>query len=153
MAEDRIQEPLGVLISLLHRMHYATMSKKMQNYGLSAGQFFTLAFLSRNQETDEKSMVMHYHMSKGTISTNVKILEKEGFVKKIRNPENQSSVKISLTEKGEKTVPEVISADKKWENFLFHGIKKEEKEIFMKIFKQVALNSLELYRKETEKNE
>lgn len=153
MVREKIQEPLGVFVSLLHRMHYVTINKKIQKYGLSAGQFFTFGFLLMNKDTDEKSMAMHYQMSKGTISRNIKILEKEGFVNKIRNPENQSSVKVSLTEKGEKIAPELIQIDKEWENAIFQGIKKDEKELFIKIFEKVANNSLELYQKEVENNE
>lgn len=93
---------------------YATkekVSKRVEELGLTQHQAQILGFLYGNPEYDTVSALSaHLHISKGSLSLMLSKLQAGGFVQKkaAKDGDDGRKIYISLTEKGESAVREII---------------------------------------------
>ena len=93
---------------------YATegkVAKRMEELGLTRHQLDVIGFLYTNPELDTVSALSsHLHISKGSLSLMLSKLQAGGFVQKkaARDGDDGRKIYISLTEKGEAAVLEMI---------------------------------------------
>lgn len=133
--------PLGAIVSVIHRTHYIVLNNRMKEFGLTAGQLFTLVYLAHKQGDTQDAMATFFHIDKGTVARTTKKLEKKGFIRRITDPSDRRAVKIFLTDAGEAVVPEVIRIDSEWETAAFQGLSTRERAEARSLLIRIAENS------------
>jgi len=135
--------PLGAFISITYRSHFVWINNRMKELGLSAGQFFVLMVLSRHQGVTQDALAWQLLIDKGSIARAVTVLESKGFVKRITDESNRRAVRIHLTDKGERLIPEIFTIDREMEEASLSGLKEEEKTQARALLRKIAQNSYE----------
>jgi DNA-binding MarR family transcriptional regulator len=133
--------PLGAIVSVIHRTHYIVLNNRMKELGLSAGQLFTLVYLSKKQGVTQDAMATFFHIDKATIARTMKKLEDRGFIRRITDQNDRRAVQIFLTESGSEIVPEVIRIDREWEAGALNGLNSQEQEQARSLLVRIAENS------------
>ncbi|MGE4519544.1 MAG: MarR family winged helix-turn-helix transcriptional regulator [Desulfobacteraceae bacterium] len=72
----------------------------VEGTGLTLAQTHTLEILGAGDSIKMKELALKMGVTTGTLTVMIDTLEKKGFVKRTRNPEDRRSYVIMLTEKG-----------------------------------------------------
>lgn len=136
--------PLKGLLSIIVRNHFIFMNRELKHLNLTEGQVPYLVALSKNEQLTQDDLAKMFHIDKGTIARTIQKLEGKELVQRLHDPVNRRRYRLSLTEKGEEIVPEILHAEKKWENILFKDFSDKESSLLVKNVATLAKNSLEL---------
>jgi DNA-binding MarR family transcriptional regulator len=147
---DNSKIPLGLLVSMIHRTRMMYLNDKMSDLDISAGQFPFILILSEEEGITQEEMAAHFHIDKGTVARALKKLEDNEYLFRKIDSENRRRYLIYLTEKGRKSVPQIINIDNEWEDNLCSKFSEFEYEKLFDILKILAVNSLENVNKNGE---
>jgi MarR family transcriptional regulator, temperature-dependent positive regulator of motility len=130
------------------------LNDRMSDLDISAGQFPFILVLSEEEGITQEEMAAHFHIDKGTVARALRKLEDNEYLFRKVDTENRRRYFIYLTEKGRKTIPQIINIDNEWEDNLCSKFSEEEYNKLFDTLKVLAVNSLEKVNKNGEnKNE
>ncbi len=115
---------------------------------LTEGQVPYLVALSKEEQLTQDDLAKMFHIDKGTIARSIQKLEDKKLVRRVQDHVNRRRYILYLTEKGEDTIPEIIDAEKKWEDTIFKDFSEEERSLLIEGVKSLAKNSLEISKRE-----
>ena len=105
---DALKLPVGHYISTIFRVQTLYLTRKLERFNINPTQLHFLFEIKYNHEINQDRIASNCSMNKGAVARSIKKLEdNELIVRKIDN-NNRRQNKISLTEKGEKTLEESI---------------------------------------------
>ena len=123
--------PTSPFISVIYREHGKYINEKVKDEDLSFGLYPLLIHIYKQEE-----IAKEMHLNESTITRNLRKLEAKGFIEKTKDKRKK---RISVTEKGRKTVEKAMDYDEKWDEEIKKNLTDEEyvmfKEILMKICK------------------
>lgn len=143
--------PLGAFIAITYRSNFVKINNKMKELDLSAGQFFVLLILSREQGLTQDTLAWRLLIDKGSIARAVNVLEENGYVKRVTDENNRRAVRIYFTEKGEQLVPEISKIERELEEGIFSLLSEEEKAQARVLLCKIAQGSYESAYEDDEK--
>jgi DNA-binding MarR family transcriptional regulator len=152
LENDVSEIPLGLLISITHRMHMVYLNGEMKDYDITAGQFPFLIGLYHKEGVTQDDMATHFHMDKGTVARALKKLEDNEFICRKIDPENRRRYLLYLTLKGKQIIPKIKSIDQEWEKSINANFSQVEKQNLTNIMQKMALISLEKAQKNGDNN-
>lgn len=109
----------------------------IRSSGLTTSQFAVLEVLYSKGDLKICQIIDSILTTSGNITVIIKNLEKEGFIKKLKDPEDSRAVLISLTENGKEVIEDILP--KHFENIknIFSVLDEEEKEQLIKILSKI----------------
>jgi MarR family transcriptional regulator, temperature-dependent positive regulator of motility len=140
---DNSKIPLGLLVSMIHRMRMIYLNDRMRHMDITAGQFPFIIVLSQEEGITQEELAAHFHIDKGTVARALRKLEDNEYLFRKVDAKNRRRYLIYLTEKGRSAVPHIINIDKEWENSMCSKFSEEEYHNLFDILKVLAVNSLE----------
>lgn len=133
--------PFGALVSITTRARSVFLTTRLRPLGLSAGQFPVLMLLGRVQNIIQDDLVRHYRLDKGTIARSVKKLEDAGYIKRTVDPGNRRAVRLFLTKKGDRVIPQLRAIDREWEERICAGLDDHAQQSLALLMHTVTRNS------------
>lgn len=118
----------GKFISYLHRYGQIYIDKKIEPYGIGSGQFSFLVRLYHEDGVNQESLSNYLMIDKATTTRAIKKLFDEGYVIRKTDEKDKRSYLIFLTDKAKELEPEMKKIASEWENILFSGFDKNERE-------------------------
>ena len=146
--------PFKGLASIILRNHFIFMNRELKHMNLTEGQVPCLIALSHQPGTTQDDLAKMFHIDKGTIARAIQKLEDKALVRRIQDPENRRRYLLYLNKSGEEIIPQILLAERKWENNIFKGFSQEERSQMIEGMRRLAENSLEISKnrfKESEK--
>lgn len=135
-------EHMGGYISYLYRMSQCYVNKKLEPYHIGSGQFHYLLILYKKDGISQEYLSEEFKIDKATTGRAIKKLVEEGYVNRIRDPEDKRSYKIYLTQKGHSIKLVIMKVLKEWNDLLLEDIDEEEKQagilVLQKMFKNIG---------------
>lgn len=141
------------LVSIIVRNHFIFMNRELKHLNLTEGQVPCLMVLSYKQGVTQDDLAKMLHIDKGTIARTIQKLEEKGLVRRVQDPVNRRRYRLSMTEKGEEVIPEIIRVEGEWENIIFKGLSDEERTQLVVSVKKLANNSLEISKNRFKESE
>lgn len=86
-------------ISIIYRKMNSMTNSKLSNYKLSSSKTMFLFCIYDNKILSQSEICHELDMDKSAVAKMIMRLEKDGFIKKTKNPDDTRSVLISLTKK------------------------------------------------------
>ncbi|MCC7551975.1 MAG: MarR family transcriptional regulator [Methanobacterium sp.] len=136
--------PFKGLLSIIVRNHFIFMNRELKHLNLTEGQVPYLMALSKKPGITQDDLARMFYIDKGTIARSIQKLEDKELVQRVQDPVNRRRYKLSLTEKGEGIIPEILRAEKKWEDTIFKDFSGEKRSLLVEGVKVLAKNSLEI---------
>jgi MarR family transcriptional regulator, transcriptional regulator for hemolysin len=131
---------IGRLISILHRASQMYFQRESLPLGLPHGQFHALHFIAQNEGLPQSQIQTHFELDKGSVSSLMKGLEKNGFIERRPDELDKRSAKIYLTAKARKQLPAINKVFKQWTCQLLAGFSDEEKETLFDYMERMMAN-------------
>lgn len=140
--------PVGKLISMIARGHAIYLNHHVEDLGITATQIHLLYEISDQCDINQERISRRCNINKGAVARSIRKLEDKGFVTRQVDENNRRQKKVSLTEKGEKTLIKAKKILNQWEDEVILDKGYIEKELLQKILKGIAVKTIELNEKE-----
>ena len=123
-------------------------SSVFRNFGLSFPQYNVLRVLDASQNGQNKiSDVSRIMLVPGANITGLaKRLEKDGFIIKKSNPDDDRVTLLEITPKGKKTLQNIEKEKNQWLELMMHDLSKKEKVALLDMVKQILKNGMMLQK-------
>ncbi|MEC0238881.1 MarR family transcriptional regulator [Paenibacillus dokdonensis] len=100
------KEPIGKLISYIHRSNQKILAKHLAPYGIgSGGQHSFLKVVLRRPGINQDQLTQELKFDKATTARSVKQLEQSGYIERIPDPEDRRSLLLHPTPKAKEFEP------------------------------------------------
>jgi DNA-binding MarR family transcriptional regulator len=117
---------LARLISLIGRGTQIYFDRELKPQGIRAGQLRILMALHQKDGVNQEYIRQLSHLDKATIAKAIKPLIDEGYIERKKNKLDKRTYQLSLTKKGQRSIPEVKRAIRSWTDVLTLGFSDEE---------------------------
>lgn len=119
-------------------------SSVFRNFGLSFPQYNVLRVLDASKNGQNKiSDVSRIMLVPGANITGLaKRLEKDGFIIKKSNPEDERVTLLEITPKGKKTLQNIEKEKNHWLELMIKNISKKEKVALLEMVKRILKNGM-----------
>jgi len=148
--ENNIQErSAGRIIDELSRAAHVYFHSEFQNHSIGHAQIKTLLHISRNEGLSQLDLSETLRLDKSSVTSQLQILEKNGFI--IRQPSKKDGRKhcIMLTNKTHELLEPLKQVFSSWTTTLlkgFNDVEKEELFLYLERMQHNAREKLELIK-------
>ena len=136
MNANRLYQNLPRLYDAMRKL----LGDKKEACGLTRGQPRILVYLFHHDGCMQKDFCREYSLEASTVSNLLVAMEKDGLLRRERNPSTSRIVNVYITEKGKQVQHNLEPVYDKLEDIAFEGISEEEKEHFLMILKTITKN-------------
>lgn len=121
----------GKIIGELSRAGQVYLQNEFSQYNIGFAQVRTLMFLIQNPGRTQNELVEYGNLDKSSITSQLKILERNGYITKQKSEQDARKHIVDVTDKTKALLPELKRVFNSWTNRLLDGFSDEEKdEIF-----------------------
>ena len=135
--------PIGKLISIIARGHNIYLNHNLKDLDITATQMHLLYEISNQDNINQENIALRCNINKGAVARSIRKLEEKGLVEREIDTENRRQNKVSLTEKGRKTLYQSSKIFNNWELEVFSD-NEAEKQALQKTLKEIAIRTIEL---------
>ncbi|MBR4447953.1 MarR family winged helix-turn-helix transcriptional regulator [Methanobrevibacter sp.] len=135
--------PIAKLITIIARGQTTYLNHELKDLDINSTQLHLLFEISNRNDLNQEMISSGCSIDKGAVARSVKKLEEKGLVSRKVDEDNRRQNKISLTQKGRKTLDESIGLLNKFEEELIDE-SIIEKELLQKALKEIAIRTMEL---------
>ena len=122
---------LGRLIGILYRQSTTYFQKEFKTFGLGHSQGKVLRFIDLNGKVLPKQIAEYYNLDKGSVTSLIKSLEKNGFLERESHPTDNRCFYLTLSSKAKEIMPELNQIFENWASKLVSDFSDEEKNLLI----------------------
>lgn len=139
------REPIGQLISQLHRQNQKLLVKELFPYGIgSGGQHSFLKLILNRPGITQDQMTNEMKFDKATTARSVKLLEQAGYIERRTDSKDRRSFLVYPTPKALEFAPVLQSVLAELNRKLTSGLTGEEVDLLIALLQKVNKNSQNL---------
>ena len=112
----------------------------MKEYGLRPVELDILEFITRENLTTAKEIMLRRHISKSHISKSLEHLLEKGLIRMTEDKKDHRNMRIELTAESYEVINRVNSVYEECRNILLEGISDKELHIFRKVIHKMNNN-------------
>lgn len=131
-------------ISILYRHAQVYIAKRLKSHHIGSGQYGFLFVLYKNNGIIQENLTEILHMDKATTSRALAKLETEGYVQRIVDTNDKRALRLYLTDQAKEIMPTIEKAISDWNDLVTTGLEDTEKEITLKLLRQMAMNTCDI---------
>ena len=121
----------GKIISELSKAAHVYLHAEFREYSIGHAQVKTLLFLSENEGVSQLELSRQFNLEKSSITSQLKILEKNGYITRSRSGEDGRMLKLYITEKTRGILKILKEIFHSWTEVLLDGFGAEEKAVLL----------------------
>lgn len=106
------------LIKEIQEEHQHYLKEEIDKYEISYEQLKLLLAIKNNPKVNQKDLSEIYNINESSITRSIRKLEKNKYINRIPNHENQRKKDLILTQKSEETLNSLIKHENNWTNIL-----------------------------------
>lgn len=135
-------EYLGKSIARIHKMSMMYLSKQFSRFNIGSGQCFFLVKIYNNPGITQEELASSMFFDKGTTARAIKVLEDNGYVKRVKREDDKRAYSVIATEKAESIKKDVYSILDSWEETLKGCFTIDEGEQFIRLLNKLKDSDL-----------
>ena len=139
---------IAKLINMIARGQSIYLNHQLEDFGINETQLHLLFEISHHENLNQETIACRCNINKGAVARSIKKLEDRGFVTRTIDEKNRRQNKVSLTQKGEKTLSDAISVLNKWEDEVIKKKGYVDREVLQLVLKEMVIKTIELNEKE-----
>jgi DNA-binding MarR family transcriptional regulator len=120
------------------------ISSQVEKYGIKQGQYEYFLLIYSSPGINQLELARLKNVGKASVTKALKILEEDGFIKRVTDKNDRRNILCFITEKGEAIVEDLINVKRNVEEELFKGFNEEDKDIFYEYLSLFHKNSVAL---------
>ncbi|MDO5517233.1 MAG: MarR family transcriptional regulator [Clostridium sp.] len=140
LAEEH--EYIGKSIAKIHKMSMMYLSKSFSKFNIGSGQCFFLVKVYNNPGITQEELASSMNLDKGTTARAIKILEDNGYIKRVKRDDDKRAYNVIATEKAESIKKDVYLILDSWEEALKGCFTIDEGEQFIRLLNKLKDSDL-----------
>ena len=120
------------------------IGSQIEKYGIKQGQYEYFLLISKAPGINQLELARLKNVGKASVTKALKILEDDGFIKRVTDEKDRRNTLCFISKKGEDIVEDLIRIRSDAEKELFSGFSEGDKEIFYNYLSIFHRNSLDL---------
>ena len=130
---------LALMGMVMHKMMHR--AKEMyQEFDLNKSQAGVLFTLYHSDSMSQKELAARLNVTAPSITSSIQKMEREGYLTRHPDPEDQRVMRLTLTKKGESCIDGVYTVADQMEELMFRGMTREEIMLFKRLLYQIRDN-------------
>lgn len=140
--EVKIDDRRNVIVEMMNtnKKHRHLIENALDGCGVYRGQHQLLMFVARNKGKSQKEIAKGLGVTTATVAVSIKKLEKEGYIKKTMDKEDNRYNQIMLTKKGDEMVVKSRRLFEQVDEEMLKGFTMQELELLLDFFKRMKDN-------------
>lgn len=130
----------GKAIDELSRAGQIYLQHEFSKYNIGHAQVKTLLYLAENKDKTQKELVQYLNLDKSSITSQLQILEKNGYIIRQTSKVDARKQVVNITDKANKKLPELKIIFASWTNTLLAGFSEEERSDIFKYLERMREN-------------
>jgi DNA-binding MarR family transcriptional regulator len=129
----------GKMIGELSRAAHIYFQSEFKQYSIGHAQIRTLLFIAKNEGSSQLEISKHLKLDKSSITSQLQLLEKNGYISRHIADHDARMHKLSITEKTRDILEPIKKAHASWTSILLDGFSENEKtELFTYLEKMLS---------------
>lgn len=134
------QMPLGRHLSVLTKMYYGALSKRLEHLDLERYYSILILIESSEEKCTQQFISDTLRIDKASMVRIIDFLVKKKFLKRTANPKDRREYHMELTAKAVKIMPELHLQKNELNSIALKGLSKTEIELFYKTLSLICCN-------------
>jgi DNA-binding MarR family transcriptional regulator len=118
------------------------IASQIEKYGIKHGQYEYFLLIYSSPGINQLKLAKLKNVGKASVTKALKILEDDGFIKRITDENDRRNILCFITKKGESIVEDLINVKRNAEEDLFKGFNEEDRNNFYSYLSLFQNNSL-----------
>lgn len=137
-------KPLGFYLGFTMRLMRSTMSAKLKTHEIDItwDQFPILKQINGQPDLSQKKMVERVRKEKTTVSRQISLLEKKGYINRRTDPNDKRNRLLNLTDKGQEVIESLSPIIEEMQELLSRGFSLEEENRLKEMLLRICENLL-----------
>ncbi|MFO7791259.1 MAG: MarR family transcriptional regulator [Bacteroidales bacterium] len=144
---------VGKEIGILSRCAHKYFQHKFRYYSIGHAQVRTLHVICRHDGISQKQLIENLNLDKSSVTSQIELLEKNGYITRKIDKTDQRSKRIYITKKTETIKHDLITIFSGWSSVLMKGFTPEEKETVFCLLDKMKTNAFDMVEKLRETDE
>ncbi len=123
---------------MLHRSGSQFISQRLREHKIGPGQHQVLLLLSDAGVVNQEFLARIFMVDKANITRIVRILERNGFVRRDKNKNDKRANDLTLTAKGRKVIPVITTTIEEWDKILAAPLDDVHQHAFSHILQKIC---------------
>lgn len=140
--ETKHHRSAGKLIGIISRASQVYFHDRFKPYSIGHGQIRTLLFIARHKGLTQNAVADHFDMDKSSITSQIKILEENGYVKRERSEEDGRYFQLHITNKTKEILKPIKETHARWTDILMKGFSEDEQELLFDYLERMKNNAI-----------
>lgn len=132
---------VGKIVSMLNNSAHIYLHHMFKEYSIGYSQGLTLHYIFHNNGISQIELTKHSNLDKGSISSQLNILEKNGYIKRSCSDKDRRVLNVFLTEKSIKIKDSVKEIFASWTDILLHDFDEEKRSEIIDDLNKMLLNA------------
>lgn len=120
------------------------ISSNIEKYGIKQGQFEYFLLIYSTPGINQLELGKMKNVGKASVTKALKILEEDGFIKRVTDKNDRRNILCYITEKGDMIADELIHIKTNTEKDLFDNFSQHDKELLFEYLSKLYYNSQKL---------
>ncbi|MGM0650622.1 MAG: MarR family winged helix-turn-helix transcriptional regulator, partial [Bacteroidota bacterium] len=138
---------VGKEIGILSRCAHKYFQHKFRDYAIGHAQVRTLHVICRHDGISQKQLIENLKLDKSSVTSQIELLEKNGYITRKTDKTDQRSKRIYITKKTEAIKHDLIAIFSGWSSALMKGFTPEEKETLFYLLDRMKTNAFDMVEK------
>ena len=130
----------GKIINELSRAGQIYLQHEFSKYNIGYAQVRTLLYLAENKGKTQKELVQYINLDKSSITSQLQILEKNGYITRQTSKLDARNQVVDITDKTKEILPELKKVFASWTNTLLAGFSEKERSNIFKYMEKMREN-------------
>lgn len=135
-------ESIGKWISVLHRQFQIYLNRELKDYDINSSEYIFLVNLYEKDGVSQEQLSANLFINKAATARAMRRLEKLGYIKRTRDPQDCRAYLVTLTNKGLEMRDFIKMKLDYWKKTISKGLTTAEKEELIRMIKQMSENAL-----------
>jgi len=131
---------VGRLLTQVKMSMSEALDEELAPLGITAAQFVVLVMLADADAGSASGLCKTASYDQGAMTRMIDRLERKGFVRRVRSPEDRRRVNLELTAEGRAVYPKLIASAANVNNRFLSGLKKAEVDQLERLLRHMLTN-------------
>lgn len=139
--EEEQGKSAGKIIGELSRAANIYFQRQFKKYAIGYAQVRTLLYIAHNEGITQKELAIFFHLDKSSITSQLNILELNGYVKKHISTSDARKLQLCITDKTKEIMAPLKNVFSLWTETLLDGFSENEKSELFNYFEKMQKNA------------
>lgn len=137
----QLEECLAFILNNASKTLTDVLNDRFMELGITRVQWAALYYLGKNESMSQCELGKKLEIKHPSVARLIGRMEKEGYLKKVKNQEDRRITNIELTERGKKIRARILPECERLSEQFIQGIPEERIEVFKDVLNNMVINA------------